>query len=104
MPRNFNWNVWPPNNPAALMRLGLGRFRRRTWWPDISCCARSEDPPAELRQQATEMRAQIRQQQNALEQMRALAGKIEIGRGEGNSFMSRILCPAAPPTQSSWLS
>jgi hypothetical protein len=24
MLRNFSWNVWPPNNTAALMRLGVG--------------------------------------------------------------------------------
>jgi len=49
--------------------------------------------PEELQQQATEMRAQIRQQQKGLEQMRALAGKIEIGRAEGDKFMSKYFLP-----------
>jgi Tfp pilus assembly protein PilO len=49
--------------------------------------------PDELRQQTMEMRLQIRQQQNALDRMRQLAGKVEIGRGEGDKFMSKYFLP-----------
>ncbi len=93
MPRNFNWNVWPPNNAAALMRLGLGLLLAANLVAGYFVLRPIGGSPAELRQQATEMRAQIRQQQNALQQIRALAGKIEIGRGEGDSFMSKYFLP-----------
>jgi Tfp pilus assembly protein PilO len=49
--------------------------------------------PEELRQQVTEMRSQIRQQKSALERMRSLAGKVEVGRGEGDKFMSKYFLP-----------
>src|SRR5258708_39105926 len=93
MPRNFNWNVWPPNNAAALMRLGLGLLLAANLVAGYFVLRPVGGSPEELRQQATEMRAQIRQQQAALDQMRALAGKIEIGRREGDSFMSKYFLP-----------
>jgi hypothetical protein len=49
--------------------------------------------PQELRQQVSEMRMQIRQQQNTLERTRVMAGKIEVGRGEGDKFMTRFFLP-----------
>jgi len=49
--------------------------------------------PADLRQQEQEMRTQIHQQQGILERTKTLAGKIEIGRGEGDKFMSKYFLP-----------
>jgi hypothetical protein len=93
MPRNFSWNVWPPNNAAALMRLGLGLLLAANLVAGYFVLRPIGGSPEELRQQATEMRTQIRQQQSALDQMRALAAKIEIGRGEGDHFMSKYFLP-----------
>ena len=49
--------------------------------------------PQELRQQVADMRIEIRQQQNTLERTRLMAGKIEIGRGEGDKFMTKFFLP-----------
>jgi hypothetical protein len=49
--------------------------------------------PQELRQQAAEMRSQIRQQQGSLDRTRILGGKIELGRGEGDKFMNKFFLP-----------
>jgi hypothetical protein len=40
-----------------------------------------------------EMSTAIHQQQNALDRTRALSGKIELGRGEGDKFMSKYFLP-----------
>jgi hypothetical protein len=93
MPRNFSLNVWPPNNTAALMRLGVGLLLAANLVAGYFVLRPIGGSPEELRQQATEMRAQIRQQQSALDRMRLLAGKIEIGRGEGDNFMGKYFLP-----------
>jgi len=49
--------------------------------------------PQELRQQVVDLRTQIRQQQNTVDRTRLMAGKIEIGREEGDKFMSKYFLP-----------
>jgi hypothetical protein len=93
MLRNFSWNVWPPNNAAALMRLGVGLLLAANLVAGYFVLRPIGGSPDELRQQAMEMRLQIRQQQNALDRMRLLSGKVEIGRGEGDKFMSKYFMP-----------
>jgi Tfp pilus assembly protein PilO len=93
MHRNFSFNVWPPNNVGALMRLGLGLLVAANLVAGYFVLRPMGGSPEELRQQATEMRAQIRQQQGALDRMRLLASKIEAGRGEGDQFMSKYFLP-----------
>jgi Tfp pilus assembly protein PilO len=93
MPRNFNFNVWPPNNVGALTRLGLGLLVAANLVAGYFVLRPMGGSPDELRQQATEMRAQIRQQQSALDRMRLLASKIEAGRGEGDQFMTKYFLP-----------
>ena len=93
MLRNFNWNVWPPNNAAALMRLGVGLLVAANLVAGYFVLRPIGGSPDELRQQAMEMRLQIRQQQNALDRMRLLSGKVEIGRGEGDKFMTKYFLP-----------
>ena len=75
------------------MRLGLGLLLAANLVAGYFVLRPIGGSPSELRQQATEMRAQIRQQQHALDQMRSLAGKIEIGRGEGDGFMGKYFLP-----------
>lgn len=93
MHRNYNLNVWPPNNAGAIIRLALGVLLAANLVAAYFVIRPIGGSPEELQQQATEMRAQIRQQQKGLEQMRALAGKIEIGRAEGDKFMSKYFLP-----------
>jgi len=93
MLRNFSWNVWPPNNPAALLRLGVGLLVAANLVAGYFVLRPIGGSPDELRQQAMEMRLQIRQQQSALDRMRLLTGKVEIGRGEGDKFMSKYFLP-----------
>jgi Tfp pilus assembly protein PilO len=93
MLRNFSWNVWPPNNAAALLRLGVGLLAAANLVAGYFVLRPMGGSPDELRQQAMEMRLQIRQQQNALDRMRQLGGKVEIGRGEGDKFMTKYFLP-----------
>jgi hypothetical protein len=93
MLRNFSWNVWPPNNAAALMRLGVGLLVAANLVAGFFVLRPIGGSPDELLQQAMEMRLQIHQQQNALDRMRLLSGKVEIGRGEGDKFMSKYFLP-----------
>lgn len=93
MLRNFSFNVWPPNNAAALLRLGVGLLVAANLVAGYFVLRPIGGSPDELRQQAMEMRLQIRQQQNALDRMRQLAGKVEIGRGEGDKFMTKYFLP-----------
>jgi len=93
MLRNFSWNVWPPNNAAALMRLAVGLLVAANLVAGYFVLRPIGGSPDELRQQVMEMRLQIRQQQNALDRMRLLSGKVEIGRGEGDKFMSKYFMP-----------
>ena len=87
MPRSFN--VWPPNNPRAVIRLGLGVLVAANLVAGYLVFRPIGGSAQELSQQATEMRAQLRQQQNVLNRTRTLVQKIESGRAEGDQFMGR---------------
>jgi len=91
--KNFNLKVWPPNNPLALMRLGIGLLIAANLVAGYFVIRPIGGSPEELRQQVTEMRAQIRQQQGALDRLRLLAGKINLGRGEGETFVGKYFLP-----------
>ena len=93
MPRNYNLNVWPPTNPGAIMRLSLGVLLAANLVAGYFVLRPPGGSPEELRQQVSEMRVQIRQQQTALDRTRALAGKIQIGRAEGDKFMAGYFLP-----------
>ena len=93
MLRSFSWNVWPPNNTAALLRLGVAVFLAANLVAGYFVLRPIGGSPDELRQQVMEMRLQIHQQQNALDRMRLLTGKVEIGRGEGDGFMAKYFLP-----------
>ncbi len=93
MPRNFELGVWPPNNPRAIIRLGLGMLIAANLVAGYFVIRPIGGSPADLRQQEQEMRTQIHQQQGILDRTKTLAGKIEIGRGEGEKFMSKYFLP-----------
>jgi hypothetical protein len=91
MPRNFN--VWPPNNPRALIRLGLGALAVANLVALYFVIRPPGGSTQELAQQALEMHSAIRQQQGVLDRTRLLASKIESGRGEGDQFMGNYFLP-----------
>jgi len=75
------------------MRLGLGVLVVANLVAGYFVIRPIGGSPEELRQQVTEMRAQIRQQQGALDRMRQLAEKIKTGRGEGEDFTAKYFLP-----------
>jgi hypothetical protein len=91
MPRSFN--VWPPNNPRALIRLGLGALAAANLVALYFVIRPMGGSTQDLAQQALEMHSAIRQQQGVLDRTRLLASKIESGRGEGDKFMSSYFLP-----------
>jgi Tfp pilus assembly protein PilO len=93
MLRNFNFNVWPPNNPRAIIQLGLCVLLGANLVAAYFVIRPIGGSPQDLQRQAGEMRTEQRQKQGALDKTRALAGKIEVGRGEGDKFMSKYFLP-----------
>ncbi|HMD50017.1 MAG TPA: hypothetical protein VKG79_13000 [Bryobacteraceae bacterium] len=94
MGRSFN--VWPPNNPRALIRIGLGVLVAANLVAAYFMVRPLGGSAEELSQQALEMHAQIRQQQGVLDRTKVLVSKIESGRGEGDKFMSSYFLPRRP--------
>jgi hypothetical protein len=93
MPRNFSLKVRRPNNPRSAIRLVLGVLAATNLVAGYFVLRPLGGSPQELRQQVVDLRTQIRQQQGTLDRTRLLAGKIEIGRGEGDKFMSQYFLP-----------
>ena len=93
MPRNFSLKVGGPSNPRSVIRLVLGLLAAANLVAGYFVLCPLGGSSEELRQQVAEMRTQIRQQQGALERTRLMTGKIEIGRGEGDKFMSKYFLP-----------
>jgi hypothetical protein len=94
MPKSFS--LASSNNPRALIRLGLGFLVAANLVAAYFVVRPIGGSAQELRQQAIEMRAQIRQQQGILERTRILVSKIESGRGEGDQFTSSYFLPRRP--------
>jgi hypothetical protein len=90
------FNVWPPNNPRAVIRLGLGVLVAANLVAAYFVVRPIGGSAEELSQQALEMHSQIRQQQGVLDRTRVLVSKIESGRGEGDRFMSSYFLPRRP--------
>ena len=91
-----NFNVWPPNNPRAVIRLGLGVLVAANLAAAYFVLRPLGGSAQELAQQALEMHSQIRQQQGVLDRTRVLVSKIESGRGEGDQFMGSYFLPRRP--------
>lgn len=94
MGRSFS--IVSTNNPRSLIRLGLGLLAAANLVAAYFVVRPIGGSAQELRQQAVEMRAQIRQQQGMLDRSRILVSKIESGRGEGDQFMSSYFLPRRP--------
>ena len=87
------FNIWPPSNPRAVIRLGLGLLVAANLVAAYFIVRPIGGSAQELSQQALEMHSQIRQQQGVLDRTRVLVSKIESGRGEGDKFMSSYFLP-----------
>jgi Tfp pilus assembly protein PilO len=90
------FNAWPPNNPRAVIRLGLGVLVAANLVAAYFLVRPIGGSAQELSQQALEMHSQIRQQQGVLDRTRVLVSKIESGRGEGDQFMGSYFLPRRP--------
>jgi Tfp pilus assembly protein PilO len=93
MPRNFRLKVGGLGNPRSAIRLVLGLLIAANLVAGYFVLRPLGGSPQELRQQVVEMRTAIRQQQGTVDRTRVMAGKIEIGRGEGDKFMSKYFLP-----------
>jgi len=91
MPKSFR--IWPPNNPRAVLRLAVGLLVAANIVGAYFMVRPIGGSPEELRQQATDMRAAIRQKQGILNRTRELSSKIETGRGEGDQFIGHYFLP-----------
>jgi len=91
MPKSFR--IWPPNNPRAVLRLTVGLLVAANIVGAYFMVRPIGGSPEELRQQATDMRAAIRQKQGILNRTRELSSKIETGRGEGDQFIGHYFLP-----------
>jgi Tfp pilus assembly protein PilO len=91
-----NFSAWPPNNPRAVIRLGLGVLVAANLVAAYFLVRPIGGSAQELSQQALEMHSQIRQQQGVLDRTRILVSKIESGRGEGDQFMGSYFLPRRP--------
>lgn len=86
MPKSFS--IWPLNTPGAALRLAvaiLAAANLAGWYLAFRPFGGS---PEELRQQAADLQAKVRQNQGSLERTRKLVEKIEAGRSEGDDFLS----------------
>jgi Tfp pilus assembly protein PilO len=93
MPRNFDLKNKVPGNPRAVIRLVLGVLVAANLVTGYFVLRPLGGSPQELRQQVVDLRTQIRQQQSTVDRTRLMSGKIEIGRGEGDKFMSKYFLP-----------
>ena len=93
MLRNFNINVWPPNNPRAIIQLSLGALVLANLVAGYFVLRPLGGAPEDLQQQVIRMGSDIVKQKGDLEKTKALAGKIEIGRKEGGDFLSKYFLP-----------
>src|SRR3984885_3419625 len=88
-----SFNVWPPNNPRAVIRLALGVLVAANLVAAYFVVRPIGGSAEELSQQALDMHSAIRQQQGVLDRTRVLASKIESGRGQGDKFMVSYFLP-----------
>jgi hypothetical protein len=90
MPRSFNPAA---NNPRALIRYGLGALALANLVALYFVIRPPGGSAQQLAAQALDLHLEIRQQQATLDRTRQLAGKITLGRGEGDKFMGSYILP-----------
>jgi|SRR5579871_433286 len=91
MSRNFN--LWPPNNMRAVLRLVLTLLLAANFVAAYLVLRPIGGSPQDLLQQENDLRAEILQKQGLLDRTRNLASKIETGRAEGDKFAGKYFLP-----------
>lgn len=91
MPRNSS--IWPPNDPQALLRLAVGLLVAANVVAAYFVIWPIGGSPAQLRQQAANMRIAIVQKRALLKRTQLLTSKIETGRVEGDQFLGNYFLP-----------
>jgi hypothetical protein len=88
-----SFSLWPPNEPGAIIRLAVVVLLAANLVAAYFVLRPIGGSPGELRNQAADLRVQLRQRQGALERTRAFAAKIEAGRSEADDFMGDYFLP-----------
>src|SRR5579863_63403 len=91
MPRNFN--LWPPTNMRALLRLVLALLLAANFVAAYLVLRPIGGSPQDLLVQERDLRTEIRQKQGLLDRTRNMASKIETGRAEGDKFTTKYFLP-----------
>ena len=86
------FNVWPPNNPRAVIQLIMGILLAANLVAAYFVTAHLDDRRRDCANKSP-MRGQLRQQQALLDRTHVLASKIESGRAEGDQFMNQYFLP-----------
>lgn len=82
-----SFSIWPPNETGAIIRLAVVVLLAANLVAAYFVLRPIGGSPEELRNQAAELRIELRQRQGALERTRAFASKIEAGRSEADEFL-----------------
>lgn len=88
-----SFNVWPPNNPRAVLRLAAGLFLVANLVAAWFVIRPIGGSPQQLRQQAAELNNEIRQKRGLADRTGVLVSKIHTGRVEGDQFMAKFFLP-----------
>jgi Tfp pilus assembly protein PilO len=92
MLKNFK-QVWPPNNPRAVLRLVVGLLLAANVVAAYFVIRPPGGSAQELRRQAVQMNSDLRQKQGILSRTRTLVSKIQSARGAGDQFMAGYFLP-----------
>jgi Tfp pilus assembly protein PilO len=91
MLKNFRLSL--PANPISAMQGGLILLVAANLVAGYFVLRPIGGSAEDLKAQAESLRTTLRQQQATLDRTRLLAGKIESGRGQGDSFMDTYFLP-----------
>jgi|SRR5579884_1059734 len=86
MRKNFS-AIWPPKDLVSALWLSAAGLLLANIVAFVFVVHPPGGSAQELRAEASELRMQVRQQRSALARTRDIAGKVETGRNEAESFM-----------------
>ena len=86
MRKSFN-QLWPPRDLPSALWLGVGVLLLANLIALIFVIRPIGGSAQDLRAQAAELRTEVHQRQSALVRTRDIAGKVQTGRTEAESFM-----------------
>src|SRR5579884_678471 len=86
MPKSFK-DIWPPRDLVSGLWAGAAALLLANLIALIFVLRPIGGSPQELSAQASELRTEVQQHQRALTRTRDIAGKVQTGRTEAESFM-----------------